>query len=129
MHTQAEIKTLWCPMVRMVAMTSAGGVDNGQPVFNRGSITQGGDTKTAIPHGANCIGKACAMFRLDVKPFPKAVDITDPFMLQQITNGEKPTMAGYDFVPDFDDDGPHFVETEAHIEARRLGYCGLAGKR
>lgn len=116
-------------MARLVNMTSAGGVPDGQSVFNRGAITQGGSTHTAVPHGANCIGKACAMFRMEKKPYPKKMDIVDPVVLGRIANGETPTLTGYDFVPADADDGAYWIETEASIEARRLGYCGLAGPR
>jgi hypothetical protein len=129
MHTQTEIAQLWCPMARLVNMNRSGGVLIGQPVFNRGAVADGDTTHTAVPHGANCIGKACAMFRLESKPNRWERRSDNPDATTEAEAGTK--HEGFLFIPVDKEEGEeaYWIETDASIEARRLGYCGLAGAR
>lgn len=120
MHTAEQAKELWCPMVR-----HEGG--NGGS-FNRGSLNNNptnrdsADSKTPI-YGCQCIGDQCAMWRWgEDRPMRRIVNAN-------VFNQNSPTSRNF-ILHDADElerEPSSYIETEEAADARRRGYCGMAG--
>lgn len=106
--TQDQAKTKWCPFVRHG--------DHGGGSFNRGS-----EASNALNEGrpgdnwmCNCIASACMAWRWHLSPRP-------------LTDGLPHAGWTHISAEDTDDGAEFWVEPEELTQARRRGYCGLAG--
>lgn len=97
-RTPEEARSLWCPMVRLAAVTEGGsGVMAGQTVMNR--LQKKGE-RTTTPDAAVCIADRCAMWRWE-----------------RTTRSVRQTTVGASGVD---------VPTYEQRTVRTHGYCGLA---
>ena len=100
MLTEKEARTKWCPHARL-------GDEDGA-TFNRRW-----DNK--VHEATVCLASDCAMWRWRYIPKPRS---------------SKTKVEGWDYL-DGDESGEGvemWIEPEESLQARRRGYCGLAGK-
>lgn len=112
--TPNEAKTKWCPFVRVVPASH-------DWAFNR--------DKAVDPELRNCIGPDCAVWRWNGDP-----PVCRTWRPENLTRGadEPPRPEGlpasWEWVSTEEDLAPCWREPVAEADARRPGYCGLAGK-
>jgi hypothetical protein len=122
MPTVNQAESLWCPMARRappIAQSSNG--------WNRGF---GGHAGYVNPYDQNapCIGDKCMMWRWGAYPIKRTKPCTDKRATiddpqERIKLGIPPA---WEFIPDEGDDAI-WQESDQELEARRAGFCGLAG--
>jgi hypothetical protein len=118
MHTPEQANKLWCPMSRLPHITGHG--------IGDGALT--GVTYNRTGKTANCRANVCAMWRWWGPPlYVVRVVCNDP--LAKIEPDRPAGMnPGMEFVPADEDRDACWVESEALVNSRRRGYCGLAGR-
>jgi hypothetical protein len=122
MHTPEQAKTLWCPMTRLIVHD---GTDGLLAVFNRAAKEP---DKVTLPPQTACLSNQCAMWRQGPWPGARKMKAENLLAESEDEAGERP---GYPAIfwscSENGDGAASWVETHASIEARRPGYCGIAG--
>lgn len=77
-----------------------------------------------------CIASQCAMWRWGTMPAIRLHHCNNQRAMTEDEAGDrhKHVPDSWLFIPDEDGDGAAWIEPEVEQQARRLGYCGLAGK-
>jgi len=118
MHTVKEAADLWCPMVRYQD-------DAGAPSGNRDEVSNSG----SFGRWNACVASRCAMWRWSGEP--PARQRFAAYDSALIDEPERPAHvpASLQWHPydDSEGDPAQWVEDDASANARRRGYCGLAG--
>lgn len=123
-----EASALWCPMTR-----SAGFIGKGKigPAVNRIHQSETGveiDCDDSPQPYSTCIGPKCAMWRW-AEPIRIRVIAPEKWPENDAHVPERPAHIpeSWTWEPG-DGDPPGWVEPKDEAQARRLGFCGLAGK-
>jgi hypothetical protein len=130
MNTENEARKLWCPMVRFARSEDSGTFNRGR---NANALNDHEQNDGAL---CNCIANQCAMWRWNKIPTRKYLRAMNRAALTVDEAGSPlfgQNTTGFEFVPyniedDPHEDPAHWRETEESANARRTGWCGLAGK-
>lgn len=155
MHTPAQARELWCPMVRTarhevieVSSPAVGGMREAHMEHhviagcNRDALG-GGNLAASISDrhvplaSCRCIADKCAMWRWgEETPLPKTLPCADPYPVteeieretRRLIGRESDIPVGWTFQAADPEEGTRscWVEPLASRQARAIGYCGLA---
>lgn len=124
MHTNEQARVLWCPQARVARHEFVNNPTQDYIIGGTNSDALGG---TRVPASCLCIAAECAMWRWHDWAEPGMV-FAENRHAQTIEQAGTPKGGpGWIFVP-AEDDYAHWREPTEKADARRLGYCGLAGR-
>lgn len=131
MHTPEQAKSLWCPMVRH---NDSSGVFN-RAIYDVNPVNANlqfkrVEVQTMDKYGCHCISNQCAMWRTGEFPKARSCQAKNAMALEEEDAGyPRPDYPAVFWAHDEADGGTAcWTETHDSIEARRPGYCGLAGR-
>jgi hypothetical protein len=125
MHTTEQARALWCPQARVARHEF---VNNPTQDYIIGGTNSDALGSTRVPASCCCIATECSMWRWvnwqePAQRYAENRNATHP--------GEAgPTKGGPDwvFAPASDEEYARWIEPAEKADARRRGYCGLAGR-
>lgn len=114
--TEQEAKTKWCPQVRA-----------SQGVGDANACNAGTSEGDRVPTYSRCVGSECMMWRWGHEPHRTFWGCPDP---NATIEPERPSHVpvSYIWCP-CETDAAGWIEPPDSCEARRTGFCGLAGKQ
>lgn len=135
--TEKEAETKWCPHVRMGSIADSDSTADQLPAYNRVSFVS-----ETLPEfleqqpdkECTCLGSRCSQWRWADPPSVQQREFTQWDDRQATTEPQRDAYpwipAHWPFVPANETrmTQAHWIEPLDEANARRRGYCGLAGK-